>query len=341
MRRVKLRFSRGLVVEFMDRGRAIEQVREVAERGTYPVYVIYGPEGCGKTALLKQAKEVLEEHGYSVIYANPLAEDRDEALIYTPTLRDAVKEALKLFPDLYSRIVDVAINVAGMVMRRLRRPRVAVLMDDIFQAVGLDNAEKYVKMLLNLIEYPPGEYEKIVVLVASSEGVTRERVGRHNWAAFRLLWNMNREGFRELYNAITGPKPEFEDIWSLTGGNPRYLGRLYGANWNPDLILNEVIKGKKLRRLVALLNSREAEILRDVVNNPDMLFERLKEPEAQSLERKLIELNLIIEVWDRDMQSWIDEPPPERDPELGIGRYYAWQTPIHREAIKKAIETVV
>jgi len=34
-------------------------------------------------------------------------------------------------------------------------------------------------MLLNLIEYPPGEYEKIVVLVSSSEGVTRERIGRH------------------------------------------------------------------------------------------------------------------------------------------------------------------
>jgi len=33
-------------------------------------------------------------------------------------------------------------------------------------------------MLLNLIEYPPGEYEKIVVLVSSSEGVTRERIGR-------------------------------------------------------------------------------------------------------------------------------------------------------------------
>ncbi|GAB6944937.1 hypothetical protein JCM14467A_17190 [Vulcanisaeta sp. JCM 14467] len=36
--------------------------------------------------------------------------------------------------------------------------------------------------------------------------------------------------------------------------------------------------------------------------------------------------------------QWIDEPPPERDPELGIGRYVAWQTPLHREAVRKALE---
>jgi hypothetical protein len=36
--------------------------------------------------------------------------------------------------------------------------------------------------------------------------------------------------------------------------------------------------------------------------------------------------------------SWIDEPPRERDPELGVGKYIAWQTPLHREAVKKALE---
>ena len=42
-------------------------------------------------------------------------------------------------------------------------------------------------------------------------------------------------------------------------------------------------------------------------------------------------------MYDRDPIFWIDEPPPERDPELGIGKEVAWQTPLHREAVKRAI----
>jgi hypothetical protein len=37
---------------------------------------------------------------------------------------------------------------------------------------------------------------------------------------------------------------------------------------------------------------------------------------------------------------WIDQPPPERDPELGIGKNVAWQTPIHREAVRRALREV-
>ena len=338
MRKVKLKFSKGLEIEFANRGRAIDQINKIAEEGTYPVYVIYGPEGCGKTALFKQAKEILEEHNYNVVYANPLAENRGEILAYTPSIRDIVKEVFKLFPDPYSKIVDVAINIAGQVMKRFRKPRVAVLMDDIFQAVGLDNAEKYVKILLNLIEYPPGDYEKIVVLVASSEGVTRERIGRHRWATMRILWNMSREGFKELYEKLPELKPDLEEAWNLTGGNPWLLARLYGANWNLGNVLSETIKIKRLRNFVRLLAKKEIEILKEAIEDPDTIFERLREPEAQSLERKLTELNMVIEIWDRDEHFWIDVPPPERDPSLGIGRYYAWQTPLHKEAVKRALE---
>jgi hypothetical protein len=34
------------------------------------------------------------------------------------------------------------------------------------------------------------------------------------------MWNMPRKGFEELYEKIPGPKPSFEEIWRLTGGNP-------------------------------------------------------------------------------------------------------------------------
>jgi hypothetical protein len=50
---------------------------------------------------------------------------------------------------------------------------VAFLVDDVFQAIGLDKAEMYTKILLNIIEYPPESYEKIVIIVTTSEGFSR------------------------------------------------------------------------------------------------------------------------------------------------------------------------
>jgi len=52
-------------------------------------------------------------------------------------------------------------------------------------------------------------------------------------------------------------------------------------------------------------------------------------------------LNLIVDgIAFRDQYLWIDEPPPEKDLELGIGRHIAWQTPLHREAVRKALVEV-
>ena len=330
MKRVKTVFA-GRVVEFVDRDRALEQITGIAERGTRFPLVIYGPEGCGKTALLRQVKAILEDHGYNVVYTNPMAGRESEMLAYTPSIRDIAREALRLFPDPYSRVVDAAISVASGVMRRLRRPRVAVLMDDIFQAVGPGNAERYVK-----IEYPPGDYDRVVVLVASSEGVTRDRVGRHSWADLYIMWNMPWEGFRGLYERLPGPKPPFEEAWRLTGGNPRYLEMLYTAGWVAESVLKGLIKGRRLRELVSGLTDTEVETLRLALEDPDVLLEKYRE--AKSLIDRLVERNLIIEVWDRDERSWIDAPPPEVDRGLGIGRYYAWQTPLHREAVRRALE---
>jgi hypothetical protein len=42
-------------------------------------------------------------------------------------------------------------------------------------------------------------------------------------------------------------------------------------------------------------------------------------------------------MYDRRPSFWVDAPPPERDPGLGIGKNAAWQTPIHREAVRRAL----
>ncbi len=338
MKRVTITFA-DREIEFVDREVAIRQIKQFAEEGTFPVYVIYGPEGCGKTALLQQAKVILEEEfGYRVIYVNPLAEEAEKVLQFTSSIEDIVREVFSLFPEPYSRIVDVAINVASRVLRKLGEVKLAVLMDDIFQAVGLDKAERYVKILLNLIEWPPRKYEKIVVLVTSSEGITKSRVGRHSWADLFTIWNMSREGFRELYEKLPGEKPDFESIWKLTGGNPRYLERLYRAKWDVNKVIDYIVRSRGLYRFVAGLDEHEISILRESLENPDVLFWRIRE--APRLIDKLVELNLIVDVFDRKDYLWFDFPPPERDPELGIGKYYAWQTPLHKEAIRRALEAV-
>ncbi len=330
VKRARIKFA-GREVEFVDRDVAVGQLGELAERGTWVVHIIYGPEGCGKTALLMQARAILEDRGYHVVYVNPLAREVGEMLQYSSPLKRAVKEAFKLFPEPYSRIVDVAINIVGEAMRRLRRPRLAVLMDDIFQAIGTDRAEQYVKALLNLIEWPPADYDKIIVLVASSEGVTRERVGRHRWATIRIMWNMARDGFQQLYEQLPGPKPPPEEAWRLTGGNPEMLEGLFRAEWNMDVVVDGIVG----ERGVAALAKRWSNVLWRVVEDPDHLWDWY--PDTEPLIRGLVQANLIVEVWDRKPHLWVDVPPPERDVELGIGRYYAWQTPLHREAVRRAL----
>jgi len=336
--RVRLRFTRDLEVGFIDRDRALGQVVELAERGTRFPIIIYGPEGCGKTAFLRQAGALLKGRGYHVVLASPLARDVQEVLWYTPSIGEVAREVLRMFPEPYSRIADVAINVASMAMRRLGRPRLAVLVDDIFQAVGLERAELYVKALLNLIEYPPAEYENIVIMVSSSEGATRDRIGRHRWATMRIMWNMDKRGFEELYRNIPGAKPGFEHIWRWAGGNPSMLAKLYELGWDVGEVVRDLSRSKNLRLFVLTLSKGERDLLAEALENVDALIERLGEEEAQRLREKLIECNLVTELWDRDERAWIDTPPPERDLELGIGSYYAWQTPLHREAVRRTLQ---
>jgi len=332
VKRIKLTFA-GREMEFIDREGALEQVAKLAERGTYTVHVIYGPEGCGKTALLKQAKAVLEEEfGYHVLYANPLAKRAEEILQYSPTAKELVEKAFSVFSDPLAKAVDLAINVAGWIMQKFRRSRVAVLMDDIFQAVGIENAEAYVKALLNLIEYPSADYDKIVVLVASSEGITRERVGRHRWATIKIMWNMPRSGFEQLYDVLPDPKPPFDEAWKWTGGNPDVLEGLFEAGWDVERVVEDLAVDKGLSAAFA---ERWRAHLAKALEDPDYLWE---EPEAEGLAKELVEKNLVVLLKGRRPDAWIDQPPPEKDPELGIGKYYAWQTPLHREAVKRALK---
>lgn len=331
MRRVRLRFA-GIGVEFVDRDAALKRVEEWAGRGTYPVQVVYGPEGCGKTAWLKQSVALLGELGFEVLYINPL---HKEYLAHT-----SVGEIVKILADTVAdatgraelRLAALAVDLVKHVLRIGRR-RVAVLVDDAFQAIGLDKAAVYVKSLLGLIEYPPSEYERIVVIVATSEGISRREIGRHRWAELRPMWNMSKDGFLHLYEQVPGGKPPFEEVWRVTGGNPGVFARIYRAEWQVDNVVDSLVKDKDI---TVKFVTRWRQWLEEAVEDPDALWS----PDVpEELVNELIEKNLIVyNLHARNPWFWIDNPPPEKDLELGIGRYVAWQTPLHREAVRKALK---
>ena len=335
VKRIRLSFVPGLEVEFVDRDRAIQQVIEWSERSTRFPIVVYGPEGCGKTAWLRQTAEVLSERGYEVFYIHPL-----DRLVYADVSIPSVKEAFLEFAqkalaeDALSRIVWALFDfVRGLL--KVRKARVAIIADDVFQAIGLRYAAAYVKGLLNMIEYPQYSYERIVIIVATSEGVSRAEIGRHRWADLMPMWNMSKEGFEQLYKLLPDPKPSFEDVWRLTGGNPGMLAKLYQMRWSVDEVIKSIITSKKLNAFILSLSAEERKWLLEAVENPDTLLAKEKIP----LINKLIELNLIVDsITYRDLELWIDQPPPQKDLELGIGKHIAWQTPLHREAVRKALQ---
>ncbi len=335
MKRIKLEIAPGVETEFVDRDRALAQVVEWAEKSTRWPVVVFGPEGCGKTAFLRQSTVMLRELGYDVFYLHPLdrvfaaeVDDPDVKALFVDLVRKTLED------ERWGRLALAVFDLTREILKKRRR-KIAVIADDVFQAIGLDKAAAYVKGLLNMIEHPVYNYESIVVLIATSEGVSREEIGRHRWAHLRPMWNMPREGLQQLYDRIPGAKPSFEDVWRWTGGNPEMLVKLYSSGWAVERVVGDVLRGK---RLTAEFVRRWGRWLELAVEDPETLWtggapeELIKELEAKNL--------IVYNMYDRDPYFWVDAPPPERDPELGIGKNAAWQTPIHREAVRRALREV-
>uniref|UniRef100_UPI000AC3D702 ATP-binding protein n=1 Tax=Vulcanisaeta sp. JCM 14467 TaxID=1295370 RepID=UPI000AC3D702 len=152
MRRIQLSFAPHIEVEFVDREQALRKIEEWAEKGMVDVQLVYGPEGCGKTAWLKQSVELLKELDFDVIYVNPIEKEMmmetgitDVKTRLTEILREATANT-------WARAAWAVVDMTKELIKAGRK-KVAVLADDVFQAIGLDKAAIYVKGLLGLIEY--------------------------------------------------------------------------------------------------------------------------------------------------------------------------------------------
>jgi len=186
---------------------------------------------------------------------------------------------------------------------KARKAKIAVIVDDVFQAVGLQQAAAYVKGLLNLIEYPPHSYKNAVVFATTSEGLSKREIGRHRWADLTTMWNMPKGGFEELYREIPA-KPPFEDAWRLTGGNPGILKQLYQLNCDVDKAVEAIMRAKSLLEFARSLSKEEREWLAEAVEDPDTPLIRERLP----LMHRLVEQNLIMDdVYFRQEYLWIDQ----------------------------------
>ena len=183
----------GLVVEFADQERALGAGGGVRRGGHQVAYRRIRPGGLRQDRLPPAGNRGAEGVGVRRILPPPL--DRAfSAEVDDPDVK-------RLFLDLVRRTLEdgrwgrLAMAVFDLTREILRRRKVAVIADDVFQAIGLDKSAAYVKGLLNMIEHPQYKYENIVVLVATSEGVSRREIGGHRWARLMPMWNMARDGF--------------------------------------------------------------------------------------------------------------------------------------------------
>jgi SpoVK/Ycf46/Vps4 family AAA+-type ATPase len=118
VKRVELYFAPGVVVEFVNRERGVRQVYEIGDRGTRFPLIVYGPEGCGKSAWLKQVAEILRELNYDIIYIDVLHKEL--------TVHSDVKEIVKRISDIVAeasglpviKLADLAVALAGELLKK-------------------------------------------------------------------------------------------------------------------------------------------------------------------------------------------------------------------------------
>ena len=349
-----------MFVRFVDREDELGALRDWCSRFRYTPLFIYGPEGCGKTRLLREFVKKFDEYfgeGSIAIYIDAM-EDRDVdravlsslgvckvvsiARICLETISDLLSASVPIGQALsrsISRIVDKVAERLGK--KNLEDSYVLVVIDDVVRAIGLDKVEWYVKYLFETMNKLYEEYRPRAInfIATTSEGVSRRLVAKHRHAEIVLMWNLDRDSFEELFHELKPPDDvKFEDVWQLLGGNPGKLIELADRySWNIDKMLRyyetrirEVVKKIAREGLIDELRH----FVEDIVS-----AEKVLDRKMSILEDMLEEENLIL------YKHWVlltsrYEIFDKAQPDIGIGRYYAWQVPMYRELVKKALASI-
>jgi len=136
------------------------------------------------------------------------------------------------------------------------------------------------------------------------------------------MWSLGPEAFVELLEELGAPRSVTGDAWLALGGNPRLALALRARSWRLERLKEDLYRSirillEPLRREARGQLAEVAEDVDAVMNYPQLL-------------RHLLDSNLITPV-DRPCIGYT----PPVDPELGVGRHYAWQTPLHHRLTRK------
>ena len=320
------------ITKFVDREIELSKLIEYADRGFYPILYIYGPEGCGKTRLLQElVTRLYGRRDYYTIYVNALTLRGDirDAIIGSRELIDIARHVASGYSEPLGRLIALLLpRIMKAFVERygIKNKHVVIAIDDIAKPLGLDTIESYVKNLLDILEYLLGIGAKSVFIIATtSEGLSRDIILRHSYAHIEAIWNLPREASIELLKQLKAPREKYDEIYRVTGGNPRAIIELYYMNWSIRRWIESAIM-RRVKNFLKTLSREEIEQLKDTLDDPDR-FQRYT-----PLLKKTIDYNLV---------SPIDKPclgyTPEKNIELGIGDNYAWQLPIYKDIIKQVI----
>ncbi|HDI74987.1 MAG TPA: AAA family ATPase [Thermoprotei archaeon] len=318
------------VARFVDRVVELERLRDFSFKGFYPVLFIYGPEGCGKTRLLRELVGELRESGeFFVVYVDALVfKGSVEEAVYGDELFIKVLGELVSLAEPLGKAVSVVIPYAVKKFCErfsIRGRRVVVVVDDVARPLGLEHIEVYSKQLLNLLEYLSSRAKSVFIVASTSEGFSRSILLRHSYVCVELLWNLPFEGFVELAGELGAPERLLEYLWRVTGGNPRALIEVKYCDWDVDKWFSRAVV-RKLKVFLEEVELEERDALRNSLEDPDVFAEN------RSLLEKALRYNLVSPV-DRPALGYTPEP----DSELGIGENYAWQLPAYPIVLKKLL----
>ncbi|HWQ16972.1 MAG TPA: ATP-binding protein [Sulfolobales archaeon] len=358
-------------IPFVGRLRELESIRDRSKLQQVKPHFIYGPEGCGKTRLFIEAVRRFSEwfdDGLAV-YVNA-EEARDPRRIFyiavgrgvrvSRGVRDLVASAIRAALD-YLGVPEASLSgsaVALAITPILERfylklklsgvQRILLVIDEPARYIEVKELNGYAKTLYNKMSFRwEGEafYGRILNIYAlTSEGLSRDLLSRHSYVGQDFVWNLSREEYEELYHRLLEIyRPEnpsriagFDEVWRLYGGNPRRLMELaIEHSWDVKTHLERIYDEKKIPRIVYVAKKEGLlDKLRAVTEDPDNIYKMHGMLELINI---LVRENLVIEMPSGRGIGGVEIP---RDRGLGIGRYWAWQVPVYRELVARALEEI-